>query len=284
MEAGKREAQIIGTLFESATGQQLGEERSWRIGTTLTPLCKARDIGSLAALVARLEEGRDEPLRTAVVDALLNNETSFFRDAAAFRQLADEILPELARQRAHTKRLRIWSAACSTGQEAYSLAMLFAQDAVRWRDWTIDILGTDISRSAVARARAGLYSAFEVQRGLPVRQLVAGFNPVLDRGWQIRPELARMVRFGHHDLLAASPAGSAFDLILCRNALLYFTSDRRRRVLEGLAGAIAADGALMLGAGETPGDAGSFVADPRLLTIFRPTALMAKVPPRPRAA
>lgn len=270
MEADKREAGIIGSLFERVTGQKLGEDRSWRIGTTLTPLCRARNIGSLAHLAAQLERGSDQ-LRADVVDALLNNETSFFRDAAAYRQLAEDVLPELERARARTKRLRIWSAACSTGQEAYSLAMLFARDEERWRDWTIEILGTDISHSALGRAREGVYSPFEVLRGLPVNHLLTWFDPVIGQGWRIRPVLARCTRFAHHNLLDPAPVGEPFDLILCRNALLYFTPERRRAVLDRLAEAIAPDGALLLGAGEMPGNGVSgFVADPRLLTVFRP--------------
>jgi chemotaxis protein methyltransferase CheR len=270
MEANDREARIIANLFEQVTGQRLGKDRTWRIGMMLTPLCAERGIVSLGLLATMLEHGGDDMLATDVVDALLNNETSFFRDRAAFAQLTHHVLPRLAAAK-RERRLRIWSAACSTGQEAYSLAMIFAEAEAQWRGWTIDIVGTDLSRSAVARARSGVYSQFEVQRGLSVRRMIDWFDPVADKGWRIKSRIATMVNFGRHNLLGALPARPAFDLILCRNALLYFSPEKRRQVLDRMAGSIAPQGALMLGAGETAsGLSDRFCADPTALTIFRP--------------
>jgi chemotaxis protein methyltransferase CheR len=270
MEANDREARIIASLFEQVTGQHLGKDRTWRIGMMLTPLCAARGIASLGLLATMLEQSGDETLAMDVVDALLNNETSFFRDRAAFTQLAHHVLPRLAAAK-HERRLRIWSAACSTGQEAYSLAMIFAEAEAQWRGWTIDIVGTDLSQSAVARARSGVYSQFEVQRGLSVRRMIDWFEPVADKGWRIKSQIATMVNFGRHNLLGSLPSRPAFDLILCRNVLLYFSLDKRRQVLDRMAGSIAPEGALMLGAGETAsGVSDRFCADPTALTIFRP--------------
>jgi chemotaxis protein methyltransferase CheR len=277
MEAGDREARVIAGLFEQATGQQLGRDRTWRIGTTLTPLCHARNIPSLATLAAMLEHGGDDSLLADVVDALLNNETSFFRDAAVFTQLTNHVLPQLAVGKQRERRLRIWSAACSTGQEAYSLAMIFAENEARWRGWTIDIVGTDMSRAAVARARSGLYSQFEIQRGLSMHRMIAFFDPVPEQGWRVKRSLASMVNFGRHNLLGSLPARPAFDLILCRNALLYFSAERRVAVLDRLAGSIAPQGALMLGAGETAAGSDRFRADPAALTIFRPADMSSVV-------
>lgn len=273
MEVSPRAALVIARLFEQATGQTLSQDRFWRIGTTLTPFCKARGIDSFDHLAATLERSADRELSLDIIDALLNNETSFFRDAGAFAQIADNILPQLAASRQREKRLRIWCAACSTGQEVYSLAMLFAEQAERWAGWKIEIMGSDISRSAVQQARMGQYSQFEVQRGLPIRRLITWFDAVLDQGWRPKPQLASLVTFARHNLLGPPPAGGRFDLILCRNALLYFSPDRRRQILEGLALAIAADGALMLGAGETVGGyTNRFVNDPAMATIYRPAA------------
>lgn len=270
MLASQPDIRTIGGIFEQATGQRLGEDREWRIETTLTPLCRSQSIESLASLAGRLKRGGEESLRSAVVDALLNNETSFFRDASAFHHLSERVLPQMWDLRRRERRLRIWSAACSTGQEAYSLAMLFAEDPQRWAGWRIEILGTDISGRAIARARDGLYTQFEVQRGLPIRRLIEWFDPVLDQGWRVSPDLTALVTFGYQNLMGATPAGGPFDLILCRNALLYLSSERRGEVLDRLAGAIAPDGALMLGAGETPNSASNrFMADPDLLTIYR---------------
>lgn len=262
---------IIARLFEEATGQILTDDRIWRIETTLIPFCKSRDIDTVELLANRMQRASEKDLATDVVDALLNNETSFFRDPVAFAQIADDILPRLAEQHKARKKLRIWSAACSTGQEAYSLAMLFAEAPERWAGWDIEILATDISRSAIQRARDGLYSQFEAQRGLAIRRLLAWFDPVLDQGWRVKSEIATKVRFARHNLVGAPPAGGPFDLILCRNVLLYFAPERRGLLLERLSSAIDPDGILMLGAGETAtGVSGRFVIDDGLPSTYRP--------------
>jgi len=264
-------AQAITRLFEQATGQTLSQERLWRISTTLTPFCRARGIADLDQLARRIEQGTDPELSLDMIDALLNNETSFFRDPAVFDMIADELLPRLAAARAEERRLRIWSAACSSGQEAYSLATLFAEQPERWQGWRIEILGTDISRSAVNRAREGLYSELEVQRGLTARRLLSFFVLEPAKGWRVRRELSALVTFARRSLLGPPPAGGRFDLVLCRNALLYFGKERRSQLLDGLSLAIAADGALLLGAGETlAGLSSRFEPDSVLPTIYRP--------------
>ena len=264
---------IIARLFEDATGQILSDDRIWRIETTLIPFCRSRNIDTVELLSNRMQRASERDLATDVIDALLNNETSFFRDPGAFTLIADEILPRLAERLQRRKRLRIWSAACSTGQEACSLAMLFAEDPERWAGWDIEILATDISRAAIQRARDGLYSQFEVQRGLAIRRLLAWFDPVLDRGWRIKPEIAARIRFAQHNLVSVPPAGGPFDLILCRNALLYFSPGRRGLLLERLASSIDPDGILVLGAGETAtGVSDRFVIDKQLPSTYRPAA------------
>ena len=155
-----------------------------------TPRTVSRTIRLPVDLLDRMMAGVSD-----MIDALLNNETSFFRDAAVFSLIADRLLPQIAAQRQHDKRIRIWSAACSTGQEAYSLAMMFADQGKRWDGWKIEILGSDISRSAIQQARGALYSQLEVQRGLPIRQLIAWFDPVLDQGWRVKHGLGSTVTF-----------------------------------------------------------------------------------------
>lgn len=271
MQLSAHAAQAITRLFEQATGQTLSQERLWRISTTLTPFCRARGIADLDQLARRIEQGTDPELSLDMIDALLNNETSFFRDPAVFDMIADELLPRLAAARAEERRLRIWSAACSSGQEAYSLATLFAEQPERWQGWRIEILGTDISRSAVNRAREGLYSELEVQRGLTARRLLSFFVLEPAKGWRVRRELSALVTFARRSLLGPPPAGGRFDLVLCRNALLYFGKERRSQLLDGLSLAIAADGALLLGAGETlAGLSSRFEPDSVLPTIYRP--------------
>nr|MBA2467606.1 protein-glutamate O-methyltransferase CheR [Sphingomonas sp.] len=139
---------------------------------------------------------------------------------------------------------------CSTGQEAYSLAMVFAENPAAWADWTIDILATDVSTTAVDRARTGIYTQFEVQRGLGIQQMIRWFEES-DAGWRAAEGLRKPVRFQVHNLLEQPPHPGAFDIVLCRNVLLYLSPEKRALAFERLASAMAPDGWLMLGAGET---------------------------------
>jgi two-component system chemotaxis response regulator CheB len=251
LEMSPSATRIFETILEERTGQQLSANRRWRIETVLKPLMKERAIGSLDELATNVRNGANPALSARVVEALLNNETYFFRELQAFEQLVSGTIERFSASRAATRRLRIWSAGCSTGQEAYSLAMTFAEAAERWAGWTIEILGTDVSRGAIDRARAGLYSQFEIQRGLPIRQMMRWFEPEPDEQWRALPALRDKVRFQIHNLLDVSPSPLRFDIILCRNVLLYFSSATRGAVFSRLDAAIARDGALMLGAGET---------------------------------
>jgi len=261
-------ARSLAGLLEQMTGQQLANARRWRIETALQPVMRKHNISSLDML-AGLASQPGSQLREDVVEALLNHETSFYRDLPVFKAIGDEALPVMAEARAKARRLRIWSAGCSTGQEAYSLAFLFANQKGRWDDWQIDIIGTDVSPPAVTQARNGTYSQFEVQRGLPIGDLIARFDQEGD-DWRIRSMLKARTNFMVHNLLDPPPAGR-FDIILCRNVLLYFSAERRRAVLDRLASAIQPDGMLILGAGETVlGQTDAFVPDMELRGIYRP--------------
>ena len=242
---------MLARLLETRTGQQLTTGRRWRLETALGPLLRERGLRSLDELVGAIVAGADPALADAVVEALLNNETFFFRDRASFDKLLGGVIERIAAERVARKRLRIWCAGCSTGQEAYSLAIHFAEQTERWRDWRIDILGTDVSASACAQAREGLYSQFEVQRGLPVRQMIRWFEEAGANQWRVARPLRDAVRFNVASLLDAIPAPGQFDIILCRNVLIYFPEATRRAVFERLAEAAAPGGCLMLGAGET---------------------------------
>jgi chemotaxis protein methyltransferase CheR len=237
-------------LLEARTGQQLTMSRRWRIETALSSLLRDRGIATLDELITILVMGKEPSLSQQVVEALLNNETYFFRDRAPFDLIQRYALPELAKRRSKTKRLRVWSAGCSTGQEVYSLAMLFAENPEEWRGWTVDILGTDVSTSCIDRARAGSYSQFEVQRGLGINQMIKWFEECAD-GWRAIEPLRKPIRFQVHNLLEPAPHPGGFDIVLCRNVLLYLSPDKKALAFERLAGAMADDGWLMLGAGET---------------------------------
>ncbi len=250
--------------------------RRWRIETALQPLMRERGINSLDGLVAALVARSDERLAEAVVEALLNNETFFFRDRQAFELLLGPGLRRLEALRRRERRLSIWCAGCSTGQEAYSIAMHFAENKARWSGWTIDILGSDVSRSAVNQARSGVYSQFEVQRGLPVLQMMRWFEELPGAAWRIAADLRQMVRFEVGSLVGPPAPAERFDIILCRNVLLYFSPEMRRSAFTRLASAAAEDGALMLGAGETViGQTDVFTSDPECRGLY------IRVPPRP---
>jgi len=250
MDQSQNALGIVAGLLEARTGQKLTSDRLWRVGTALSGVLREKGLDSLEDLAVRLSQPNQSALAQQVVEALLNNETYFFRDRAMFDQLGRSVLPALAERRQATRRLSIWSVGCSTGQEAYSLAMLFAEQPLRWRDWTIDILGTDVARSVVMAAREGNFSQFQIQRGLGVAQMVSFFEETRT-GWRATEALRNMVRFEPHNLLDTAPEPSRFDLILCRNVLLYFDRPTRQRAFERLASALAPDGRVMLGAGET---------------------------------
>lgn len=274
METSEASHQIIADLLAARTGQHLTESRRWRVNSALAGIFREHGISNVDQLVCLLASPRTGPespdLSQDVVEALLNNETYFFRDKPTFDQLPQEILPELARRRSNVKRLSIWSAGCSTGQEVYSLAMLFAEQKERWHGWTIELLGTDVSHRAVNAARSGLYSQFEVQRGLGVAQMLRHFEETAC-GWQIREDTRRMVHFRQHNVLGPHPGRQPFDLVLCRNVLLYFDRTTRAAAFERLASAVMPDGFLMLGAGETViGQTERFLPSSQRASFFEP--------------
>ena len=260
MEISDGAVRILAGLLETRTGQQLTVGRRWRIETALRQLVHSSQAASLEALAMRVVSGVEPSLTDAVIEALLNHETFFYRDVRSFQLLDEQGLGRLHEARREARRLRVWSAGCSTGQEAYTLAMLIAAQPERWAGWSIEILGTDLSRTAIAQARAGRYSQLEIQRGLPISQMLQNFEQRGDE-WFVADRLRAAVNFTTRNLVETPPAGR-FDVILCRNVLLYFSADVRRLVFGRLASAIAPDGLLMLGAGETAmGQTDQFVSD-----------------------
>lgn len=244
---------MLTDLLEQKTGQILSENRLWRIETSLGPVLRARGLNALDALADAIRADASGVLATEAVDALLNNETSFFRDAHIFTLIGDQIIPaamERAQAEGREAKLRIWCAGCSTGQEAFSLAMMFQNDRARWSDWRLDILATDISHTAIARARSGLIPQMEAQRGLSVSDMLRWMEPEGD-DWRISPVVRGMIDFRIDTLVAPQAPSGAYDIILCRNVLLYFTPERKRDLFSTLARYSTPGSALLLGAGET---------------------------------
>jgi len=234
--------------IERESGIALGDDKLYLLKTRLQPLLEQERLGSLDELCARLRHAPPEALRRQVVESMTTHETLFFRDPAVFEMLRNDLLAELAGQRKATKELRIWCAACSSGQEPYSLAMLLLE--LGYADWNIQILGTDLSGKILERAAAGRYLQIEVNRGLPATLLVKYFDrDGLD--WQIKDHVRRMVRFTSLDLRRSLQGFGPFDLILCRNVLIYFETETRRKILSGLRSCLIPGGCLLLGASET---------------------------------
>lgn len=269
---------MIASLLEHRTGQQIAANRAWRIETALKPLMRMREIATLDELVTHLISSRTGELADQVVDALLNQETSFFRDAAVLDAIADAAA---AMQRENPeRRQRIWSAGCSTGQEPLSLAMLFSERYAGNLPPVPEIVATDVSTSALSRARAGRYSQFEIQRGLSVRRMVAWFEAA-GGDWVASPELVRKVQFRPHNLAEDPPPAGKFDIVLCRNVLLYFSGALRQRVFDTLAKAVRPGGLLVLGAGETViGQTDQFVPSERFRGFYHMIEPPAETPRR----
>ncbi|UFN51135.1 protein-glutamate O-methyltransferase CheR [Roseomonas sp. OT10] len=239
----------IAALVRARAGIVLTEDKGYMLDTRLGSVLRRHGLADLDALAARLRAPLSGPLATEVTEALTTNESSFFRDGRPFEHLRSA-LPKLAAARPAGQRLRLWSAACSTGQEAYSAAMILRGLAPLLGGRGAEILGTDLSREVVARAREGLFTQFEVQRGLPVQMLVQHFRQEGGR-WRISAPLREMTRFEVGNLLDDQRGRGTFDVIFCRNVLIYFDPPTKRRVLEMLADRLAPDGVLYLGGAET---------------------------------
>lgn len=243
---------FLAGLLERHSGQDLSPARYWRIETVLRPLLRVHGIPDLAALEAVLSDGTNRLLARQTVEAMLNNETSFFRDQASFSLLTGPALGALREtaSRSRARKLRIWSAACSTGQEAYSLAMAMREDREKWRGWEIEIIASDVSASVVERAREGRFSQFEIQRGMPITLMLRYFRRDGD-DWIAKDEITSMISFGQHNLLEPYRLKEEFDIVLCRNMIMYLKQEQRGVVFGNLARSIRRDGYLMLGAAET---------------------------------
>jgi chemotaxis protein methyltransferase CheR len=244
------EFDFLRSFLKARSGLALTSEKRYLVESRLGPVCRRFELDSLSELLTGLKNGRDADLERAVIEAMTTNETFFFRDKVPFDLFRDVLLPRFIRNRASTRRLRIWCAAASSGQEPFSLAMLLSEAAARLPGWRVEILATDISTEVLDRAKAGLYSQFEVQRGLPIQLLLKYFSQVGDQ-WQVAPQIRSMVDFRHLNLIKDFSAIGTFDIVYCRNVLIYFDGPTKTDVLKRLANAMAPDGALLLGAAET---------------------------------
>ncbi len=262
-------------LLQQRSGLSLTADKRYLAESRLGILCRRRGIADIEALIRQLRLSRDPALESAVVDAMATNETLFFRDQTPFNLFRDVILPERLAANAASRSLRIWCAAVSSGQEAFSLAMLIDELGDRLAGWKIEILGTDISAEILEKARVGIYSQFEIQRGLPIQMLLKHFQQIGDK-WQVSERIRSMVTFKQHNLLERNDQFGRFDVIFCRNVLIYFDVPTKVKVLELLTPRLVPDGAFLLGAAETVlGLATKLTCDPQHRGLYRHVAMAA---------
>jgi chemotaxis protein methyltransferase CheR len=236
-------------ILKQRSGLDLSADKQYLVESRLVPLARKTGLAGIPELVQKMKSGA-EVLTTEVVEAMTTNETFFFRDKVPFDHLRDTILPALLQSRASRKSLRIWSAACSTGQEPYSIAMCLKEKAAQLAGWRIEIVGTDLSQEVLDKSRAGIYSQFEVQRGLPIQLLVKYFAQIGEL-WQLNSELRGMVQYRQLNLLQDFSSLGKFDVVFCRNVLIYFDQQTKTQIFERIARVTEPDGMLMLGAAES---------------------------------
>lgn len=241
---------MFATLLKQRSGLVLTKDKAYLLESRLMPVARKWNMKGLDELAATVRTRKDEALLRDITEAMTTNESSFFRDQKPFDQFKQVVLPRMLEARATKRSLRIWSAACSSGQEAYSLCMLLQEEQVRLAGWRIEIVGTDLSAEMVDRAKSGVYTQFEVQRGLPIQMLVKHFKQQGDK-WQISPQLRQMVTFREFNLLSDLGPLGQFDIVFCRNVLIYFDQPTKGKVLDNIARIMPPDGVLYLGGAET---------------------------------
>ncbi|MCA1431001.1 MULTISPECIES: protein-glutamate O-methyltransferase CheR [unclassified Bradyrhizobium] len=243
------EYEYLRKFLKDNSGLDLSADKQYLIESRLLPLARKAGLSGIAELVQKLQGGSRQ-LITEVVEAMTTNETFFFRDKVPFDHFRDHIMPEVIKARAAKRSVRIWCAAGSTGQEPYSLAMCLKEMGAALTGWRVEIIATDLSQEVLEKAKAGVYSQFEVQRGLPIQMLVKYFRQTGET-WQINPELRAMIQHRQLNLLHDFAQLGTFDVIFCRNVLIYFDQDTKINIFNRLARQIEPDGFLVLGAAET---------------------------------
>ncbi|MHA1113475.1 MAG: CheR family methyltransferase [Alphaproteobacteria bacterium] len=241
---------LFSGIVKERSGLALTPEKTYLLESRLMPIARRLELNDLAALAARLRKGGETDLLDEIAEAMTTNESFFFRDINPFTQFREVVLPSMLEGRAARKTIRIWCAACSTGQEPYTLAMILREEAAKLGGWRIEIVATDLSRGVLERARNGIYSQFEVQRGLPIEYLVKYFAQV-DNGWQIDTSIRAMVQYKELNLLDSFAHLGVFDIVFCSNVLIYFDNETKTDVLDRIANRMPADGTLYLGGAES---------------------------------
>jgi chemotaxis protein methyltransferase CheR len=242
--------EFLTTMLKQISGLALGPDKSYLLESRLSPVAKKHGFHSVDELADRLRRARLDGLVYDVVEAMTTNESFFFRDVKPFEAFRQKILPDLLRRRATAHSLRIWCAAASTGQEPYSLAMILHEEANQLAGRNYEILATDISKEVLTKATDGIYTQLEVQRGLSIQRLIAHFEKK-EPHWQLKPALRSKVQFRSFNLLNDPTTLGRFDVVYCRNVLIYFDQETKSKVLNSIASVMNDDGVLVLGGAET---------------------------------
>lgn len=274
--------EFVRNLVQERSGLVLASDKQYLVESRLLPVARKAGLTSVSDVVQRLKRPDSQAFVTEVVEAMMTNESFFFRDKIPFEHFRDAMIPTLMAARAAQRRIRIWCAAASTGQEPYSLAMCVKELGQLLAGWRIDILATDLSTDVLEKAKSGIYSQFEVQRGLPIQMLIKYFNQVGET-WQVSPELRAMVQFRPFNLMNDFSILGMFDIVFCRNVLIYFGTQTKVGVLDRMTRVVERDGYLVLGAAETVvglTDGFKGVPDRRGLYAPNPNARQAAAPQR----
>ena len=266
--------EFLRKILKERSGLDLSSDKQYLVESRLIPLARRVGLSGIGELVQKLKAGT-EPLTSEVVEAMTTNETFFFRDKIPFDHLNEAVLPALVQARASRRALRIWCAASSTGQEPYSIAMCVKGFAAL-AGWRVEIVATDLSQEVLEKSKAGLYSQFEVQRGLPIQLLVEHFKQIGEM-WQLNADIRGMVQHRQLNLLQDFSHLGTFDLIFCRNVLIYFDQETKIGIFERLSKMLEPDGVLALGAAETVvGLSDAFKPYPERRGLYRPNAARAQ--------
>jgi chemotaxis protein methyltransferase CheR len=250
MSLSRASFEYIRTLLRERSAHSLEDDKAYLVETRLLPVARRHGFKSVEDLVLHLHGQRKETLFAEIVEAMAINETSFFRDENVFKSLRQSVLPELVQRRSPLRRLNIWSASCSSGQEPYSIAMLLCQYFPLVAGWTVRLFASDLSTEMVRRAARGVYSDLEISRGLPAELRQSYFHRHRD-GWHIRDDLRRMVDFRQINLIGPWPELPPLDLVLLRNVLIYFDTSTKQQILERVRRVMHPEGYLVLGGAES---------------------------------
>ncbi|MEA2742640.1 MAG: chemotaxis protein methyltransferase CheR, partial [Acetobacteraceae bacterium] len=271
-------------LLKTKSGLVIGKDKLYLLETRLSEIVKREKRADMNVLAERLRRPGSDTLARDVVEAMTTNESFFFRDDKPFLHFRTQALPRLVAARPPGSTIRVWSAASSSGQEAYSLAMIVAESSTLLGGRKVEIVGTDIARDQLARAREGVYSQFEVQRGLPVQMLMKYFRKE-DNNWRIADTIRAMAQFREFNLLSDLRLLGRFDIVFCRNVLIYFDQPTKTRVLEAVGGLMPPDGLLYLGGAETVlGITSRFAPMPNERGVYGVTPASAAAAPHRMAA